>query len=379
MKRKISILLVLIMLVSMFSLNTPAASASSLSCEITSLPDRIALTDEPITITQFQSVDSDGEIETTNLTHCYFSDNYSSFEIKSPTNSNVADVTVNCTEKNDWGKSFVESITITPKNVGTVEFCLKDIFYYTATIYVYDPNMTTAEQDTPRNLQVKKFTPSKLNLSWDKVYGASEYMIYRSKTGKDGSFKKIKTTSEATYTDKKLTAGKTYYYKVKAVTPNGTSNFSDVKKCRVSRKLKISVDWHSKTGSSTRVRSFTITNKGASAFTVRQEIEYIAGRQFIDKALYYPYSKASYSSATLVNGKSQAITSVKINKGKSKGLTFILDEYRIPQSSEHISFDAAYDGVYYTIYLHKNGNSFYTYNNFGSDIKYNDDTIYKLK
>ncbi|MBQ9942336.1 MAG: hypothetical protein IJP03_04940, partial [Christensenellaceae bacterium] len=50
------------------------------------------------------------------------------------------------------------------------------------------------------------------------VSGASGYVIYRSTT-KSGGYKAVKTItsgSTVTFTNSGLTAGKTYYYKVKA-------------------------------------------------------------------------------------------------------------------------------------------------------------------
>lgn len=53
--------------------------------------------------------------------------------------------------------------------------------------------------------------------AWEKVKGASGYVIYRS-TKADGKFKEVDRTDKKTftYTDKKLVTGKTYYYKVLA-------------------------------------------------------------------------------------------------------------------------------------------------------------------
>ena len=56
------------------------------------------------------------------------------------------------------------------------------------------------------------------NLSWNKVGGASGYVVYMS-TSKNGTYSKVATVkSGATvkYTKKSLTKGKTYYFKVKA-------------------------------------------------------------------------------------------------------------------------------------------------------------------
>lgn len=62
-------------------------------------------------------------------------------------------------------------------------------------------------------------TPS---LSWNAVNGATKYWIYRSTDGKE--FKYYDSTTKTAYTNKSVDAGKTYYYKVKAVNVvNGTS------------------------------------------------------------------------------------------------------------------------------------------------------------
>ena len=66
-------------------------------------------------------------------------------------------------------------------------------------------------------------TPS---LSWNAVNGATKYWIYRSTDGKE--FKYYDSTTKTAYTNKSVDAGKTYYYKVKAVNVvNGTSYASD--------------------------------------------------------------------------------------------------------------------------------------------------------
>lgn len=65
---------------------------------------------------------------------------------------------------------------------------------------------------------VESKTDTSLKITWNKVSGAKKYVVYRS-TSKNGSYKKIGTTksSVVTYTDKKLTTNKTYYYKVEVL------------------------------------------------------------------------------------------------------------------------------------------------------------------
>ena len=65
-------------------------------------------------------------------------------------------------------------------------------------------------------LKVSK-TSKSIKLSWKKVKGASGYEIYRA-SSVNGKYKKIAEAGKKyQYTDKKVKAGRTYYYKVRAV------------------------------------------------------------------------------------------------------------------------------------------------------------------
>ena len=68
-------------------------------------------------------------------------------------------------------------------------------------------------------------------LTWEKISGAEKYYVYRA-TSKDGEYTHVKTTKTASsFTDTDVKAGKTYYYKVKAIHSNSSANsaFSSVK------------------------------------------------------------------------------------------------------------------------------------------------------
>lgn len=69
----------------------------------------------------------------------------------------------------------------------------------------------------------------KPNLKWTPVKGAAKYEIYRSTSGKEGTFYRQYTTTYTSYTNTSAVNGKTYYYKVRALTENGSkSAFSPV-------------------------------------------------------------------------------------------------------------------------------------------------------
>ena len=80
-----------------------------------------------------------------------------------------------------------------------------------------------------------------LKLAWDKQAGADGYQIYRSETGKTGSYQKIASVRDKTaYVDKGLKAAKTYYYKVRAFAKqNGKILFGGFAKASLSTKPSI--------------------------------------------------------------------------------------------------------------------------------------------
>lgn len=70
-------------------------------------------------------------------------------------------------------------------------------------------------------------TSKTVKLSWKKITGASKYQVYRANSS-DGKYKRIKTTTAKSYTNKKLTTGKTYFYKVRALKKKNYSPYCTV-------------------------------------------------------------------------------------------------------------------------------------------------------
>ncbi len=74
-----------------------------------------------------------------------------------------------------------------------------------------------------------KTDSGKPTLNWAAVDGAAKYEIWRA-TSKDGTYTKYYTTTNTSYTNTSAVPGTTYYYKVLAVSENGsTSIFSSIK------------------------------------------------------------------------------------------------------------------------------------------------------
>lgn len=69
-------------------------------------------------------------------------------------------------------------------------------------------------------LSLKSTTYNSVTLSWNKIAGATKYIVYRA-ASKYGNYKSVKVTTGNSFTNNKLKLGKKYYYKVKAIGVNG--------------------------------------------------------------------------------------------------------------------------------------------------------------
>ena len=77
-----------------------------------------------------------------------------------------------------------------------------------------------------------------LELKWSALPRAMEYFIYRSTTGKSGSYQKIADTTATWYTDTGLKNSTTYYYAVRAAAWNGERTiYSPYKKACLSTRI----------------------------------------------------------------------------------------------------------------------------------------------
>lgn len=83
---------------------------------------------------------------------------------------------------------------------------------------------------TPTKVKVKKLSTNakskkyaNIKISWKKNTNAVKYYIYRS-TKKGSGYKKIATTTTASYTDKNKKKGRTFYYKIRSIYSNTKCN-----------------------------------------------------------------------------------------------------------------------------------------------------------
>lgn len=84
-------------------------------------------------------------------------------------------------------------------------------------LYSGESSVVSAKTKLSKTTGVKATSASytSAKVTWKKTTGATGYYVYRA-TSKKGSYKKIATTKSTSYTNKKLSFNKTYYYKIVA-------------------------------------------------------------------------------------------------------------------------------------------------------------------
>jgi len=119
----------------------------------------------------------------------------------------------------------------------------------------------TVKLAVPGKVKAVQSGAAKVKVSWSKSPKAVKYNVYRSTKAKSG-YRKIKTVTSSSYTDRKVTAGKTYYYKVQAVASSGAYNSADsaaVKasllkvpsiKVKSAKKGRVDISWKKISGAS---------------------------------------------------------------------------------------------------------------------------------
>ncbi len=168
-----------------------------------------------------------------------------------------------------------------------------------------------------------------IKVTWKKVTGAKKYYVYRKKSG--GSWKKIKTTTSTSYTDKSsLSSGTKYVYTVRAVNGSDTSYY---KTSGVSEtKLSIpSLKTAKKTSSGVTVAWKKVT--GATGYIVYRKksggswkrLKKTTSTSYTDKSTtstkyYYTVRayKGSDTSYYKTSGISVSTTTVAVTKSGSK-------------------------------------------------------------
>jgi len=159
----------------------------------------------------------------------------------------------------------------------------------------------------------------KIKLEWKSVKGAEKYKVYRA-TSKSGKYKLIKTTTSKKYTNTSATAGKKYYYYVRAVNKKG----------KLSPKSKVVSEY-------CNLKQPTI--KTVTYIPSGKKVKLTWGK--IDKAASYKVYRA-----TSKNGKYKLIKTTKstsyTNTGVTTGKTYY---YKVKAVASNSSANSAMSAV----------------------------------
>ncbi len=164
----------------------------------------------------------------------------------------------------------------------------------------------------------------KIKVAWTKVDGAAKYQVYRA-TSKNGEYSLKKTTTSLSWTDTNTTAGKTYYYKVKAVHSNTNANSAltayksrtcDLKRPTVSitrSSGKPKVSWAAVTGAK-EYKIYRSTSKTGTYKVVKTTTSKSWKDTTAKKGKTYYYKVVAVHKNTNANSSYSAIKSIKCTK-----------------------------------------------------------------
>jgi len=113
------------------------------------------------------------------------------------------------------------------------------------------------ELEPPDGVKVVQTAATSARITWNKVAEAYEYVVYRS-SKKNGDYKELGIVSSNSFSDRKASAGKTWYYVVASLNEDEESDDSEVVKVTMlaepnikassSKKNQASVSWKKVSG-----------------------------------------------------------------------------------------------------------------------------------
>lgn len=228
------------------------------------------------------------------------------------------------TGSNGWeylGKTSSSVLTFTDSTAKSGKTYSYTVRAYSGSINgAYNKNGVSVKYLATPKVSTKN-NASSVSLSWKTVGGAKEYAIYRKANG-EKNWTKLTTTTKLSYTDKKVTSGKTYSYAVKAVNSKVTSSYKTAKITFLSQPkitstkvndTNVTVSWKKVSGAD----SYRVYRKtsGSEKWVALGDVK---STSFVDKTAadgnLYAYTvkaiKGSYYSAYDKNGVAVSIPKV---------------------------------------------------------------------
>ena len=153
-----------------------------------------------------------------------------------------------------------------------------------------------------QNLSASAST-SGIKLSWNAVSRADSYRIYRA-SSKSGTYEYLSSTKNRTYTDKTASAGKTYYYKVRAYAAISGVKYYGKYSVNVSAKMASS----SQSENSYLQEVLDLINKerkaeGLSSLTTTASLKSAAYKRAVETASVFSHTRPDGSSFSTVLGE----------------------------------------------------------------------------
>jgi outer membrane protein assembly factor BamE (lipoprotein component of BamABCDE complex) len=233
--------------------------------------------------------------------------------------------------------------------------------------------IVVVKPDAPSALKAVSTGTDSIKLTWEPVYGARSYSIYRS-TSKNGDYKYVLASYIPSFKDRELKNNTTYYYKVIAYTYGYNYSAASHRSKVVSATTNNSVPvLAAKAVSNNQIKLMLSGIKGASGFQIYRATSKngtyklykdITNDYFIDASVskgktYYYYAKAyyldknkkSYSDASKL--VSAVAKSPSISKYVSLG-TSRSDVYKIMGKPSYKYYDTNYN-TYNLMYIEKKG------------------------
>lgn len=173
----------------------------------------------------------------------------------------------------------------------------------------------------PLNVNIAKSKEDQIHLSWDKVEGATDYIIYRS-DNKEKGYKKIGETARVKFTDKNARGGALYYRitavkkKQKAVSSNPSDTVSAYLKPSVPvvmgsyEKNKIKLTWKKSEGADTYY-IYKKNNKGTYKKLGVTNKLYFTDKK-VKKGKYYEYKVTAAYKREGISQKSKKSRACKV-------------------------------------------------------------------
>lgn len=250
----------------------------------------------------------------TSLTYCWSAVNgATSYKLYITNNTNANTFTKTVTE------TFATISGLTPGNEYSVKVCAGGLNSKGVTLWGdysdVDTKITSGSKVT--GLKVKSRSSSAVRISWKKVAGCQQYVIYKynSTTGKYQELARV-SGSKDNYKADGLTAGKAYKFKVSAVINGQEGTRSDGIKATV-RPKKVSL----KSAKNTSKRKISV--KWSKTTADGYQIQWSTKKSFSSDYKSVIVSKGSQTSKTIKTSKSKRTYYVRIRAYKNENGTRI--------------------------------------------------------